>query len=492
MAGTGKSTIARTIAGSISRQGHLGASFFFSRGGGDLGHAGKFVSTLAYQLAKVSPTLKRLICDAIAEQDDITHQGLYNQWKELIVRPLSRMGSSKSHLVFVIDALDECEREDDIKLILQLFIEAKDLTGIQLRVVLTSRPEVAIRLGFQDMPEIIHQNLDLRDIPRKIVNHDISEFLRHELGKIRKACGLPTDWADEKVIRLLVEKSDCLFIYAATACRFIGDRNWNPKKQLPLILQDVPDSSSTANLDDMYLQVLRHTISEDYDEKKRNELSKRFRQTVGPIIVSFDVLSSSAFEGLLSIERDDIVLALNPLHSVLNIPENRESPIRLLHPSFRDFLLDRGRCRDDHFWIDQEEVHVKLAKDCLRLLFNGLKRDICNLKSSGYLACEVQIDQIESYIPKGIQYACRYWVAHLEHVDPDHRNEIGLHDNGHIYSFFQKHFLHWLEALSLMRRMSEAVLMIMKLESLFKVGNSILLENTLNVDLIISLMNIPL
>lgn len=88
MAGTGKSTIARTIARSISDQRYLGASFFFSRGGGDLGHAAKFVSTLAYQLAKVSPDLKRLICNAIAKQDDITHQGLDNQWKELIIRPL--------------------------------------------------------------------------------------------------------------------------------------------------------------------------------------------------------------------------------------------------------------------------------------------------------------------------------------------------------------------------------------------------------------------
>ena len=86
----------------------------------------------------------------------------------------------------------------------------------------------------------------------------------------------------------------------------------------------------------------------------------------------------------------------------------------------------------------------------------------------------MQIDQIDSYIPKSVQYACLYWVAHLEHLfDPDHRNEIGLHDSGRIYSFLQNHFLHWLEALSLMRKLSEGVLMITKLETLFKVGNLI-------------------
>ena len=492
MAGTGKSTIARTIASSISGQGYLGASFFFSRGGGDLGHAGKFVSTLAYQLAKSSSILKRFICDVIAEQDDITHQSLFNQWKELIIRPLSRIDSSKSHLVFVIDALDECEREDDIKLILRLFIQAKDLTAVRLRVILTSRPEVAIRLGFQVMPEITHQNLDLRDIPREIVKHDISEFMRHELGKIRDTRGLPTDWPNETIIRRLVEKSDCLFIYAATACRFVGNQNWNPKKQLSLILQDIPDSSSIANLDHMYLQVLRHAINEDHDKKKINELSKRFRQIVGPIVVLYDVLSSSALGRLLSIEIEDIDLALNPLHSVLNIPKNQESFIRLLHPSFRDFVLDKERCPDKHFWIDRKTVHINLVKNCLRLLFNTLKRDMCDLKSSDHVACEVQSNQIDFYLPKSIQYACRYWVAHLEHVDPHHRNEVGLHDNGYIYLFLQMHFLHWLEVLSLIGRMSEGVLMIIKLESLFKVGAPILLENILNVDSIISLMNILL
>ena len=35
-------------------QKQLGASFFFSRGGGDVGHAGKFVTSIALQLAVAS------------------------------------------------------------------------------------------------------------------------------------------------------------------------------------------------------------------------------------------------------------------------------------------------------------------------------------------------------------------------------------------------------------------------------------------------------
>ena len=83
LAGTGKSTIARTVAAKCSEKGSLGASFFFSRGGGDIGHAGKFVTSIAVQLANKIPALKRNICDAIAERSDIVSQSLRDQWRHL-------------------------------------------------------------------------------------------------------------------------------------------------------------------------------------------------------------------------------------------------------------------------------------------------------------------------------------------------------------------------------------------------------------------------
>src|SRR5947209_8791466 len=74
MAGTGKSTIARTIAREYYNQKRLGASFFFSRGTEDRSHAGKFPTTIAVQLAQVSSSLKECICTAAAKQNDIANQ----------------------------------------------------------------------------------------------------------------------------------------------------------------------------------------------------------------------------------------------------------------------------------------------------------------------------------------------------------------------------------------------------------------------------------
>ena len=67
MAGTGKSTIARIIAHKFHQLNSLGASFFFSRGAGDLGRAVSFVGTLAHQLTDALPLFKRYVCEELCE-----------------------------------------------------------------------------------------------------------------------------------------------------------------------------------------------------------------------------------------------------------------------------------------------------------------------------------------------------------------------------------------------------------------------------------------
>ncbi|MCJ1467997.1 hypothetical protein MMC07_006623 [Pseudocyphellaria aurata] len=318
MAGTGKSTIARTVARMFADQNRLGASFFFSRGAGDLGDATKFVSTIAYQLAHqsplVSPFLKEYISQAIANHDNVARQGLRNQWKKLILEPLSLLTERNLSPILVIDALDECEHEDDIKLILQLFTELQDRITVKPRIFLTSRPEITIRLGFRNMHEILHQDLVLHDIPRLFVERDICVFLRHELSRIRDAHSLLGDWPGEKVINLLVEKSDCLFIYIATVCRFIEDPSWRPQERLSLILEsDATGTQLTAELDGMYMQILKHSIIRASGKKDISRLSERFRQIIGSIVTSFDVLSPTALAGLLYVSMEDVNLTLEAM-----------------------------------------------------------------------------------------------------------------------------------------------------------------------------------
>jgi len=154
MAGTGKSTVSRTVAQSLADKGQLGASFFFKRGEGDRGNASRFFTTISAQLVTKMPTLAPCIMKAIDADPAVPGKVLKEQFDKLILGPLSEANlasAQSSRQVIVIDALDECEREQDIRTILHLLSQAKDVRPVCLRIFVTSRPELPIRCGFKKM-----------------------------------------------------------------------------------------------------------------------------------------------------------------------------------------------------------------------------------------------------------------------------------------------------------------------------------------------------
>jgi NACHT domain len=467
MAGTGKSTIARTVARKYHDQKRLGASFFFSKGGGDVSHAGKLFTSIATQLASKSSSLKRYICEAIAEHRGIASQTLHDQWNQLLLQPLSKLEavSIQSPLILVIDALDECEGENDIRGILQLLAEARALRTVQLRIFKTSRPETPIRHGFYQIPETGHEDFILHNISASIIDHDISIFLEHNLRIISPELSLVADWPGKQIIERLVQSAAGLFIWAATACRFIRDGKRFAERRLSLILQG--DTSATApeeKLNEIYIAILTNSVSDKYSDQEIEELCKMLQATLGTIITLFSSLSTVSLARLLQIPKKDIDQTLNDLHSILEVPKDQGHPIRLHHPSFRDFLLDKQRCRDPRFWVDGKKAHGALARSCLLVMLNSLRQDICDLHAPGALVSNVHSNRIQQCLPSELQYACQYWVQHLQ------RTGDRLFDNDPVHKFLQKHFLHWLEALSLIGKTSDSIRMVTALQSMVVSG----------------------
>ncbi|KAK4107441.1 hypothetical protein N656DRAFT_720057, partial [Canariomyces notabilis] len=147
MAGTGKSTISRTVAKVFADDGLLGASFFFKRGEGDRGKATLFFPTIVSQLVHKIPTLAPFVRDAINGDPGVARKALPDQFKKLILQPLGRIHHAMSSLI-VVDALDECDGDNDVKTIISLLVQAKTLSSVRLRIFITSRPELPIRLEF--------------------------------------------------------------------------------------------------------------------------------------------------------------------------------------------------------------------------------------------------------------------------------------------------------------------------------------------------------
>jgi len=471
-AGTGKSTIARTIAREYCDQGCLGASFFFSRDEEDLRHAGKFVTTIAIQLARLS-ILRDPIHKAISENDGIVNKTLRDQWEALVLEPLSRLeagaDTSQVVIVIVIDALDECDRENGIQRVLQLLSHTPVTRAVRFRVLVTSRPEIPIRIGFSHVADSEHLDFVLHDISQSVVDLDISLFLEHELGQVRQSRALGLDWPGEQTIHNMVRKSSGLFIWAATACRFIREGGRFAARRLSTILQG--DTSTTApegQLDQIYLAVLKNSIRPGYTDQEKDEMYRMLRKVLGSIVILSSPLPSKSLAQLLHTPQEDVDQALEDLHAIVDISKHQGCVIRLHHPSFRDFILDKNRCGDAHFWVDEKEAHKTLADHCILLMSNTLKQDICGLQAPGTLAAEVDSSRVEHCIRPEIQYACLYWVQHLQ------RSGIQLFDDGQIYQFLREHLLHWLEILSLIGRTSEGVLRINSLETYIQVSPALI------------------
>jgi hypothetical protein len=465
MAGTGKSTIARTVAQMFKEHGILGASFFFKRGRADRSSAAKLFPTIVKQLAVHIPQMISGVQKAVDDDPTIGGKSLEKQFKQLILQPLLavKQGQAMSPTVVVIDALDECEPKEDLRTVLALLAKAVIATGTTIRFFLTSRPEQPIRFSFRQIGQSHYQNTPLHTADDNVTKHDITLYLTEKFFEIQQnpEYNLPPGWPGEEQIEILATRAAPLFIFAATLCRFVADGNFDPKERL----QEFLTNSSGSKLDDTYRPVLKQLLVKDKSD--RDKLIEEFQKIIGVIILLAAPLSLSALAELLGLQEHNISIRLHSFHSVLIIPSNPNLPIQSFHSSFHDYLLDEGTKTDTEifpFWVDNGEKHELITRQCLTVMDRYLKKNICGLLSYGTSRVEIDSDSIARSLPPALQYACRYWVYHLSQSSAPAR----ILDQ--VLQFMKQHFLHWLESMSIIGLGSESLNAVDTLLKLMKVS----------------------
>ncbi|KAL9083729.1 MAG: hypothetical protein Q9165_008395 [Trypethelium subeluteriae] len=467
MAGTGKSTISRTVSERLASREQLAASFFFRRGEDDRAKASRFFTTIAAQMISNIPALVPLIATALEKDPALPEKTLREQFDKLIFNPLLDLQDArikKSILVIVIDALDECEREFDIKALLDILTQCRFIKTVNLRIFLTSRPELPIRLGFQRMAEDTHEDIALHDIAETNIKHDLHAFLIDELAQIRKDSSMMVDWPTSQDLESLVELAHPLFIYAATAIRFIGDRRLGDPIDLLKVVLEYKIASDPSKLEGTCLPVLDRLLI-NLGHRDQENILIRFKQIVGTIVILKDPLSMQSTARLLSISTRDVKCILDLLHSVLDVPANTDSPVRLLHASFRDFLLDTSQRDRYPFLIDERLANDMLAIHCMRIMSIQLRENLCELQHGGILRSQVDSTTIDSRLSPELKYACHYYVEHLHH------GEKTIQYQNAPYTLLEKHFLHWLEAMCLSGKSFETLAIIESAELIVQVGH---------------------
>ncbi|ETS77358.1 hypothetical protein PFICI_11232 [Pestalotiopsis fici W106-1] len=413
-AGTGKSTIMRTVADSFTKNKRLAAGYFFKRGEKGRNDTSRLFATLAMQLADAIPSFKNCLRTSLGDLDGdaVEKKGLAAQFEKLLWSPLGQLppaNTSEVPMVIIIDALDECERPEHTSQILTLLSKLPGITTDRnlLRVLLASRSASEIVEALEPLVE-------------------------------------------------LATKPEPLFIYAATLCRYVYDEQHprDPERQLKLWFKQCEENKS--QLHQMYDPI----FSQLFFGNKNGESSRQLLFLYALTLLAAP-LPAPALVALLDLDMDDVYWWLPELHAVLDIPTDSQKPMRVLHKSFSDFLLDQENLGPDNDQVEAADIHALLAAKCVLLMTAELKQDICDIQKLDATPGAVDEKIMNQRIPAHLGYACLYWIYHVEGSERSPEN--------YVYTFLFQDFLHWLEVLSLLGHLSIGTSAVRRLPKLFKV-----------------------
>ncbi|KAF9786263.1 hypothetical protein BJ322DRAFT_775760 [Thelephora terrestris] len=454
VAGSGKSTIAQTIAERMFADGRLGASFFCSRDFEDRSNLQLIFPTLAVQLARRYTEFRSAFIPLVQSDPGVAHESLYNQMDKLIVRPLQESGISA---VIVIDALDECQDEEPASAILSVL--GRFLSEVpEVKFFLTGRPELRIREGFR-LPLLVSATdiFVLHEVKSDQVDNDIHLFFKNSLMELARRRQLGSDdWPTKAHLDLLCKRAAGLFVYAVATIKFIDHKSNPPKEQLDRILQ-LPESSlyegrtrvmKSTTTDSLYTGILQEAFCDEAPED-----DYKVRAILGALVLAKNPLSPSTIATLLDLTTEGVFQRFSLIQSLLTLKEIND-PVKPFHKSFPDFIIDPHRCTNPRFCVYPPEQHTELLIGCLELMNQRLKKNMCKLPEA---VMNSEIDDLEErkekYLDCALQYACRSWHKHLVNEHTAHRSKI----TSLLHHFLEKKFLFWLEVLSVLGTVKSAI-----------------------------------
>jgi hypothetical protein len=399
---------------------------------------------------------------------------LAKQYQRLILDPLMKRQRSASRvptLVIILDALDECDNQGNLRSVLDLISNTANLPELCVRIFLTSREEPDLVAGFAHFPAVFKRELTLQDVAE--VQQDIVTYVEYRLRSIQRERQLPAEWPTTEQIRAVARKADGLFIFVETIFRYVDvDRREDPCRRLvELCGENQPGAAAAAYapLDLMYECVLTLSMRGLSPEVCDRHLKEQ-QYVVGCTVLLFTPLGMGEIERLLSLSNDDEAraqLVLKHLQSVFTIPTASDRPVSIIHQSFRDYLVHAKRAgRNPKLWVSEAETHRQLLHCCLKLMTKRLHRNLCNVTFPGASVDEISQDALNAALSPSLSYACRFWMRHASLAD------LQIDDVESIHDFISQHFLHWLEGTSLIGAVANSIRQWAALQSKLEVSTA--------------------
>ncbi|KAK5657213.1 hypothetical protein OQA88_3271 [Cercophora sp. LCS_1] len=347
----------------------------------------------------------------------------------------------------VVDALDECMY--DLPRLLKFIVEK-----------LSSFPHVKWIVSSRNWPDI---EKDLNEATQKVplclelneasVSEAVTAYIKFKVHRLAERNKYKPHTLDA-VQSYLLENAHGTFLWVALVCENLAKiAGWKAQKRL---------TAFPPGLNALYRRMMDQICNlEDLDDA---DLCKSILGVVSTARRPITLDELATFVDMPKEASTDYEVAeiIGLCGSFLTL---RKRTISFIHQSAKDFLLGAA---DEVFPSGIGAIHHAIFSRSLRVMTDTLRRDIYSL---GALGSSINDAKPPDPDPLAVtRYACVYWVDHLydwQSGDNIKHPDI-FQDGGVIDDFLRKHYLHWLEALSLCRSMPYGVLSIAKLESILQ------------------------
>jgi hypothetical protein len=375
------------------------------------------------------------------------HSAIYSL-REILSDILNDSALPATYLL--VDAIDECST--GLSQLLH-FISDDNLTRrSKVKWLVTSRnlPHIEQFLRANSLRVTISLELNSRHISKAVM-----AFISFKVDQLATMLKYDSNTRIE-VQELLCEKAEGTFLWVSLVCK---ELERVPLYRTRSVLRELP-----PGLDPLYDRMMRQILAQKEPETVRfcQDALRSVTLTYRPLQLKELVVAAG-----LPYDQFDVVHAVSDLvsrcGSFLTI---REGTVFFVHLSAKGYFTS-GEGRKifvDSVAEEQEKITHRLLDKMSR---DTLQRDMCGMEKPGTRIQEA-IRRIDNSALPQIAYACQYWVDHLATCVEVCRTILS--DCGKVHNFLQKHLLHWLEAMSLMQKVPEAVAMMQKLHSILDVS----------------------
>jgi hypothetical protein len=427
--------------------GHGIMSYFFCQNTiQELSNAVAIIRGLIYLLVTHHPVLTshlRKKCDGADHSFFEGFNALYGLWNTLLE---AVQDPSCPRVYLFVDALDECDNQS-LKTLLSLLSQHSSASLSKVKWVLTSRNKPMISETLQ-YSHISHASLELNS---SHVSRAVESFINFKVDDLTARKKYKHE-LQLLVRQYLNEHADGTFLWAALVCKELEKvKAWKTQT----VLERFP-----RGLEPLYQRMIEQI--QDDEDTEDVELCTKLLCTVTLACRPLDLDEIGVIANFPEDLSKDTQALQDLAASCGSFLTVRGKTVYFVHQSAKDyFTTGKG---SKIFPLSQNEMHYRVALRSLLLMSKTLQRDICNLQRPGTILSELESGIVHRFLPLHIQYMCCYWVQHIQ------ASNSSLCDNDDIHKFLQKHLLHWLEALSLLGKISEGILAITFLESIVTVS----------------------